>query len=97
MVYTNLKCTDKNVAISGMYKPKMHQQKCNNQWHAETLNNEYRLKNVETSDAQIQKKIGICSFVHMKENTTTAMKATEWNYYKATGDGYHTHKKCIMK
>ena len=60
-----------------MHKPKKHQQKCSNQWHVETLNNEYRHKNVETSDAQIQKKIGIGSFVCMKENTTTVMKATE--------------------
>ena len=21
----------------------------------------------------------------------------ECNYYKATGDGYHTHKKCVKK
>ena len=67
--------TNKNVAISGMQKPKMHQQKCSNQWHAETLNNEYRYKNVETSDAQIQKKISVGSFVHMKENTTTVRKS----------------------
>ena len=75
----------------------MHQQKCSNQWHAETLNNEYRHKNVETSDAQIQKKISVGSFVCMKENTTTITKATERNYYKATGDGYHTHEKYILK
>ena len=24
-------------------------------------------------------------------------KATEWNYYKATGDEYHIHKKCAEK
>ena len=54
----------------------MHQQKCSNQWHAETLNNEYRHKNVETSDAQIQKKkIGVGSFVCMKENTATVMRS----------------------
>ena len=65
--------TDKDVAISGMHKPQIHQQKCSNKWHAETLNNEYRHKNVETSDAQIQ-KIGIGSFVHMKGYSTTVMK-----------------------
>ena len=63
-----------------MHKPKMHQQKCSNQWHAETLNNEYRHKNVETSDAQIQKKtskkkISVDSFVCMKENTATVMRS----------------------
>ena len=77
MACINLKCTNKNVAISGMHKPKMHLQKCSNQWHAETLNNKYRDKNVETSDAQIQKKISIGSFVCMKENITTVMEATE--------------------
>ena len=52
-------------------------------------------KNVGSSDAQNsaeEKEIGVGNFVHMKENTTT--EATEWNYYKATGDKYHTHKKC---
>ena len=60
-----------------MHKPKIHQQKCSNQQHAETLKMNTDTKNVETSDAQIQKKIGIGSFVHMKENTTTVTKATE--------------------
>ena len=58
-----------------MHKPQIHQQKCSNQWHAETLNNEYRHRNVEISEAQIQKKIGVGSFVHMKENTTTVTKS----------------------
>ena len=67
--------TDKNVAINGMHKPQMHWQICSNQWHAETLNNEYRHKNVETSDAQIQKKVDVGSFVCMKENTTAVTKS----------------------
>ena len=57
-----------------MHKPNTPT-KCSNQWHAETLNN---LQNVEISDAQIQKKkkkIGVGSFVHMKENTTTVTRS----------------------
>ena len=64
--------TNKNVAISGMHKPKMHQQKCSNQWHA------------ETSDPQIQKKIGVGSFVCMKENTTTVTKSYRMKLLQST-------------
>ena len=57
-----------------MHKPKTALTKCSNQWHAETLQNVYRHENVETSDAQMQTKIGTDSFVHMEENTTTITK-----------------------
>ena len=48
-------------------------------------------------------EISTGSFVHMEENITTLSsthinkEATEQNYYKATGGGYHTHSKCVAK
>ena len=73
--------TDKNAAISSRQK-------------LQTM-----CKNVEISDAQIQRKrrsllVSLCTW---KKAQLQLQEATKWNYYKATGDVYHPHKKQAAK